>query len=91
VAYVISYIYRVPRACEKKLADAGHDERHRKRLLNAAEGWLFLADQLRRLEKSFEDGGVEKALRSRPDSVDDNGEIIERLRWRPGLLDEREG
>jgi len=34
-------------------------ERHRKRLINAAEGWLFLADQLRRLEKSL---GVEETL-----------------------------
>jgi len=45
---------------EKKLAEAGHDEQHRKRLINAAEGWLFLAGQLRRLEKSFGDDGVEK-------------------------------
>jgi hypothetical protein len=45
---------------EKKLAEAGHDERHHKRLINAAEGWLFLAGQLRRLEKCFEHDVVEK-------------------------------
>jgi hypothetical protein len=37
---------------EKKLAEADRDNRHRKRLITAAEGWLFLASQLRRLEKS---------------------------------------
>jgi len=47
---------------EKKLAEAGHDEKHRNRLINAAEGWLFLAGQLRRLEKSFGDDGSEKML-----------------------------
>jgi len=40
---------------ERKLAEAGHDERHRRRLITAAEGWLFLAGQLRRIEKSFGD------------------------------------
>jgi hypothetical protein len=44
---------------EMKPADAGQDEPHRKRLINAAEGWLFLAGQLRRLEQSF---GDEKML-----------------------------
>jgi hypothetical protein len=39
---------------EYKLAEAGRDKTHRRRLINAAEGWLFLAGQLRRLEKSFE-------------------------------------
>jgi hypothetical protein len=47
---------------ERKLAEAGHDELHRKRLVNAAEGWLFLAGQLRRIEKSFGDEGFEKML-----------------------------
>jgi len=46
----------------KKLAEARHDERHRKRLITAAEGWLFLAGQLRRIEKSLGDDGVEKML-----------------------------
>jgi hypothetical protein len=35
---------------EQKLAEADHDDRHRKRLITAAEGWLLLASQLRRLE-----------------------------------------
>jgi len=38
---------------EKKLEEADGDDRHRKRLITAAEGWLFLAGQLRRLEKSL--------------------------------------
>lgn len=37
---------------EEKLAEADRDNRHRRRLITAAEGWLFLASQLRRLEKS---------------------------------------
>ncbi len=44
---------------EEKLAEADRDERHRKRLTTAGEGWLFLAGQLRRLEQSF---GDEKML-----------------------------
>jgi hypothetical protein len=39
---------------EEKLAEADRDKRHRKRLITAAEGWLFLASQLRRVEKTFE-------------------------------------
>jgi hypothetical protein len=39
---------------EEKLAEADRDERHRRRLITAAEGWLFLASQLRRVEKTFE-------------------------------------
>jgi hypothetical protein len=35
---------------EQKLAQADHDGRHRRRLLIAAEAWLFLASQLRRVE-----------------------------------------
>jgi hypothetical protein len=38
---------------EEKLAEADRDNRHRKRLITAAEGWLFLASKLRRLEKSL--------------------------------------
>jgi hypothetical protein len=38
---------------EKKLEEADGDDRHRKRLITAAEGWLFLSGQLRRLEKSL--------------------------------------
>jgi hypothetical protein len=45
---------------EEKLAEADRDKRHRKRLITAAEGWLVLAGQLRRLEKSLGYDAVEK-------------------------------
>ena len=45
---------------EEKLPEAGRDERHHRRLITAAQGWLFLAGQLRRLEKSFGDDEAEK-------------------------------
>jgi hypothetical protein len=45
---------------EKKLAEASCDARHRRQLTNAAEGWLFLAGQLRDLEKSLDLTVVEK-------------------------------
>jgi hypothetical protein len=35
---------------EQKLAEADRDERHRKRLITAAEAWLLLASQMRRIE-----------------------------------------
>jgi hypothetical protein len=35
---------------EQKLAQAEHDQQHRKRLITAAEAWLILASQVRRLE-----------------------------------------
>jgi hypothetical protein len=39
---------------EEKLAQAGHvDGRRRSRLITAAEAWLFLASQLRRIEPAF--------------------------------------
>jgi hypothetical protein len=38
---------------EQKLAQAERDGRHRKRLITAAEAWLFLASQLRRVEAAF--------------------------------------
>jgi hypothetical protein len=38
---------------EKKLAQAENDERHRRRLINAAEAWFFLANRL-----SGEDTGL---------------------------------
>jgi hypothetical protein len=47
---------------EKKLAEA-RDTRHRRQLTNAAEGWLFLAAQLRDLEKSLDLTVVEKTPR----------------------------
>ena len=43
---------------EQKLAQAGRDDRHRKRLITAAEAWLFLAGQLRRAEAAFEQDEV---------------------------------
>ena len=38
---------------EQKLAQARSDDRNRKRLITAAEAWLFLASQLRRVEAAF--------------------------------------
>ena len=38
---------------EEKLAQAEHDNQHRNRLITTAEAWLFLASQLRRIERSF--------------------------------------
>jgi hypothetical protein len=35
---------------EEKLAQAERDDEHRKRLITAAEAWLILASQMRRLE-----------------------------------------
>jgi hypothetical protein len=35
---------------EEKLAQAERDHRHSRRLIDAAEAWLFLAGQIRRLE-----------------------------------------
>ncbi len=37
---------------EEKLAQAEREPRNRKRLTTAAEGWLFLAGQMTRLEKA---------------------------------------
>jgi hypothetical protein len=31
---------------EQKLAQAEHDDRHRRRLITAAQAWLFLASKL---------------------------------------------
>ena len=45
---------------EEKLAEADRDVRHRRRLITAAEGWIFLASQLRRLEKSLGYDAVKK-------------------------------
>jgi hypothetical protein len=38
---------------EQKLAQAERDDRHRRRLIAAAEGWLLLASKLREVEVSF--------------------------------------
>ena len=35
---------------EQKLAQAEHDQQHRRRLITAAEAWLNLASLLRRVE-----------------------------------------
>jgi hypothetical protein len=35
---------------EQKLAQAERDERHRRRLTNAAQAWLILSSQMRRVE-----------------------------------------
>jgi hypothetical protein len=43
---------------EQKLAQARSDDRNRKRLITAAEAWLFLAGQLRRVEAAFEQDEV---------------------------------
>ena len=40
---------------EEKLAQAERDDRHRKRLITAAEAWLILASQMRRLEASSDE------------------------------------
>jgi hypothetical protein len=38
---------------EEKLAQAERDDQNRKRLIAAAEGWLFLAGQMNRIEAAF--------------------------------------
>jgi hypothetical protein len=38
---------------EDKLAQAERDHRHRKRLITAAEAWLLVASQLRRVEATL--------------------------------------
>jgi hypothetical protein len=50
---------------EQKLAVADHDNRNRKRLIAAAEAWLFLASQLRRHEALFENEEEEEAPKTR--------------------------
>jgi hypothetical protein len=45
---------------EQKLAEADQDGRHRKRLIAAAEAWLFLASQLRQVERVAEAHGRPK-------------------------------
>ena len=43
---------------DEKLARAEREPRNRRRLTTAAEGWLFLAGQMTRLEKAT--GGMSK-------------------------------
>jgi hypothetical protein len=38
---------------EQKLAQAERDNRNHKRLIVAAEGWLFLASKMREVEAAF--------------------------------------
>jgi hypothetical protein len=45
---------------EEKLAEADRNQRHRKRLITAAEGWLLLASRLMRLEKALGYDAVKK-------------------------------
>jgi hypothetical protein len=57
---------------DQKLAQAGHDERHRKRLITAAEAWLFLASQLRRAEAALphDEVGTKRRSKSRMKAKD---------------------
>jgi hypothetical protein len=57
---------------DQKLAQAEHDERHRKRLITAAEAWLFLASQLRRTEAAFphDEVGTKRRSKSRMKAKD---------------------
>jgi len=48
---------------EQKLAQAERDDRNRKRLITAAEAWLFLANRLRRVERVAEAQGRPKRAR----------------------------
>jgi hypothetical protein len=45
---------------EAKLAQAEDDHQHSRRLITAAEAWLLLASQLRRLETSVGSEGKRK-------------------------------
>ena len=46
---------------EQKLAQAEHDDRHRRRLITAAEAWLILAGQMRRVEASVRGTGKKRS------------------------------
>jgi hypothetical protein len=50
---------------EEKLVQAQRDDRNRKRLITAAEAWLFLASQLRRADAVFENDEVVAKRRSK--------------------------
>jgi hypothetical protein len=49
----------------QKLAQAAHDHRHRRRLINAAEAWLFLASKLSAEDTAFSIHGVVKKSRTK--------------------------
>jgi hypothetical protein len=50
---------------EQKLAQAEHDDRNRSRLITAAEAWLLLASQLRRVEAALSNNEVVTKRRSK--------------------------
>jgi hypothetical protein len=59
---------------EQKLSEADQDGRHRKRLITAAEAWLFLASQLRRVEQVVEaHGRPKRAKRAATGNSDKRG------------------
>ena len=60
---------------EKKLAEAGRDERHRRCLTKAAEGWLFVASQLRAAKRDV-----------RCQREPSMSEIATRQEWRRSLI-----
>jgi hypothetical protein len=45
--------YECRARAEQKFAEAEHDPRHRKRLIDAGQAWLILASRMRRLEASL--------------------------------------
>jgi hypothetical protein len=49
---------------EKKLAQAEKDNRHRRRLITAAEAWFFLADRLSGEGTALSTQGAAKKTRS---------------------------
>jgi len=50
---------------EKKLAQAEHDQRHRRRLTAAAEAWFFLANRLSGEDVALSTQGTVKQTRSK--------------------------
>jgi hypothetical protein len=47
---------------EQKLAQAEGDDQHRRRLLTAADAWLFLASRLREIEGALPTADVVRTL-----------------------------
>ena len=50
---------------EEKLLEANNDPRHRRRLLTAAEAWLYLAAQIRSAEPPLTTGEIVAKVRSK--------------------------
>jgi hypothetical protein len=46
---------------EQKIAQAQLEPRHQRRLLTAAQGWLVLAGQVRRMEKALAGAGKKRS------------------------------